>query len=142
MVKANRRIRDGLIQRLGSLLYVAECRSLFDLPYWDINGTPKVFPRTLSKLLALKSHDELVDLEFDVVCRREGYEVMEVPLTSASAPTMSPALPICFQPGVCTSEPIVCGGKCERRRPLLPQGTGRSAANPLLVEAQPTGMLP
>jgi hypothetical protein len=80
VIKANRRIHDGLVPRLGSLLYVAECRWLFDLPYWDINGTPKVFPRKLSKLLALKSQDDLVDLEFEVVCRREGYRVLEVPL--------------------------------------------------------------
>jgi hypothetical protein len=82
VVKANRRIRDGLVRRMGSLLYVAECRSLFDLPFWDINGTPKVFPRTLGKLLSLRSTDDLIDLEFDVVCRRELYQVIEVPLTS------------------------------------------------------------
>jgi len=80
VIKANRRIHDGIMPRLGSLLYVAECRWLFDLPYWDINGTPKVFPRKLSKLLALKSQDDVVDLEFEVVCRREGYRVLEVPL--------------------------------------------------------------
>lgn len=82
VIKANRRIKDGLIPRLGSLLYVVECRWLFDLAYWDINGTPKVFPRELGKLLALKSRDDLVDLEFDVVCRREGYPVLEVPLST------------------------------------------------------------
>jgi hypothetical protein len=82
VIKANRRIKDGFIPRLGSLLYVVECRWLFDLAYWDINGTPKVFPRELRKLLALKSEDDLVDLEFDVVCRREGYPVLEVPLST------------------------------------------------------------
>jgi glycosyltransferase involved in cell wall biosynthesis len=82
VVKANRKIRDSLYRRLGSLLYNLECRALFDLSYWDINGTPKVFPRSLGKLLQLTRKDDLVDLEFHVVCREEGYRVLEVPIFS------------------------------------------------------------
>jgi glycosyltransferase involved in cell wall biosynthesis len=82
VVKANRKIRDSLYRRLGSLLFNLECRALFDLSYWDINGTPKVFPRTLGRLLALTREDDLVDLEFHVVCREEGYRVLEVPIFS------------------------------------------------------------
>jgi glycosyltransferase involved in cell wall biosynthesis len=81
-VKANRKIRDSLYRRFGSLLFNLECRALFDLSYWDINGTPKVFPRSLEKLLALRRKDDLVDLEFHVVCRDEGYRVLEVPIFS------------------------------------------------------------
>ena len=47
VVKANRKIRENWKRRLGSLLYNLECRYLFDLAYWDINGTPKVFPAQL-----------------------------------------------------------------------------------------------
>jgi glycosyltransferase involved in cell wall biosynthesis len=83
VVKANRKIRDSLYRRLGSLLYNLECRALFDLSYWDINGTPKVFPRSLEKLLGLTRTDDLVDVEFNVVCRREGYRVLEVPILSS-----------------------------------------------------------
>jgi glycosyltransferase involved in cell wall biosynthesis len=82
VVKANRKIRDSLYRRFGSLLFNLECRALFDLSYWDINGTPKVFPRRLEKLLALSRKDDLVDLEFHVVCRDEGYRVIEVPIFS------------------------------------------------------------
>jgi glycosyltransferase involved in cell wall biosynthesis len=82
VVKANRKIRDSLYRRMGSLLYNLECRALFDLSYWDINGTPKVFPRSLGKLLELTRTDDLIDLEFHVVCRREGYRVLEVPIFS------------------------------------------------------------
>jgi glycosyltransferase involved in cell wall biosynthesis len=84
VVKANRKIRDSVYRRLGSLLYNLECRALFDLSYWDINGTPKVFPRSLSKLLELERKDDLVDAEFNVVCRREGYRVLEVPIFSSA----------------------------------------------------------
>jgi glycosyltransferase involved in cell wall biosynthesis len=82
VVKANRKIRDSLYRRFGSLLYNLECRALFDLSYWDINGTPKVFSRSLGKLLTLTRKDDLVDLEFHIVCRHEGYRVLEVPIFS------------------------------------------------------------
>jgi glycosyltransferase involved in cell wall biosynthesis len=84
VVKANRKIRESWSRRLGSLLYNLECRALFDLPYWDINGTPKVFHRQLSALMELSRNDDLIDLEFHAICRREGYEVIEVPIFSTS----------------------------------------------------------
>lgn len=80
VVKANRKIRDNWRRRLGSLLFNLECRSFFDLPTWDINGTPKVFPRSFNKLMELKHDDDLIDAEFNVVCRREGYPIIEVPV--------------------------------------------------------------
>lgn len=80
IVKANRRIRDSRRRRLGSLLYNLECRALFDLSVWDINGTPKVFPRTFDRLLELTRDDDLIDAEFAAVCREEGYPLVEVPI--------------------------------------------------------------
>ncbi len=84
VVKANRKIRENWRRRLGSLIYNLECRALFDLPYWDVNGTPKVFPRQLRALMELSRNDDLIDLEFHAICRREGYEVLEVPIFSTS----------------------------------------------------------
>lgn len=84
VIKANRKIRASAWRRLGSLLYNLECRALFDLSYWDINGTPKVFPRSFSKLLELQRDDDLIDLEFNLVCRRQNYPVLEVPIFSSS----------------------------------------------------------
>ena len=83
VVKANRKIRESALRRLGSLIYNLECRALFDLPNWDINGTPKVFPRRFERLLSLAQDGDLIDLEFHAVCRREGYPVLEVPILSA-----------------------------------------------------------
>jgi glycosyltransferase involved in cell wall biosynthesis len=82
VIKTNRKIRESWQRRLGSLLYNLECRALFDLPYWDINGTPKVFPRRFDKLLALKRDDDLIDAEFNIICRREDYRVIEIPAFS------------------------------------------------------------
>jgi len=83
VVKANRKIRESWRRRLGSLLYNLQCRALFDLSNWDINGTPKFFPRTFDKLLSLTCDDDLIDAEFSVICRREGYPMLEVPIFSA-----------------------------------------------------------
>jgi hypothetical protein len=82
VIKANRKIRESWHRRLGSLLYNLECRALFDLSYWDINGTPKVFPRAFDKLLALTRDDDLIDAEFNIICRSEGYRTLEVPIFS------------------------------------------------------------
>ncbi|MEW5868243.1 MAG: glycosyltransferase [Chloroflexota bacterium] len=82
VIKANRKIRENYVRLFGSLLYNLECRLLFDLPYWDINGTPKVFPRAYEKLLGLTRDDDLIDVEFNVICRRNNYPVLEVPILS------------------------------------------------------------
>ncbi len=83
VVKANRKIREGWSRRLGSLLYNLQCRALFDLSNWDVNGTPKIFPRAFDKLLALTCDDDLIDAEFNQICRRAGYPMIEVPIFSA-----------------------------------------------------------
>jgi glycosyltransferase involved in cell wall biosynthesis len=83
VVKANRKIRESVIRRVGSLLYNIECRTLFDLSCWDINGTPKIFPRSFEALLSLNRDDDLIDAEFTTICRRRGYPMVEVPIFSA-----------------------------------------------------------
>jgi glycosyltransferase involved in cell wall biosynthesis len=84
VVKANRRVRDNVWRRLGSLLYNLECRALFDLAVWDVNGTPKVFPRQYARLLELEADDDMVDAEFAAVCVREGYPIIEVPMLATT----------------------------------------------------------
>jgi len=80
VLRANRRTRDTRTRRLGSLLFNLECRVLLQVPAWDVNGTPKVFPRGFGKLLQLRQEDDLLDAEFALVCEREGYPVVEVPI--------------------------------------------------------------
>jgi dolichol-phosphate mannosyltransferase len=81
VVKAQRKIRDNARRQLGSLLYNLECRMLFGLATWDINGTPKVFPRQFEQLLALRRDDDLIDAEFVFTCRRAGYPIVEMPIS-------------------------------------------------------------
>lgn len=81
-VKAVRRSRDNLFRRLGSVIYNMEARALFGLASWDVNGTPKVFPRSLSALSALQEDGDLLDLEWLVTCSGYGYPLIEFPVTS------------------------------------------------------------
>jgi glycosyltransferase involved in cell wall biosynthesis len=83
VVKANRKIRDHWSRRLGSLAYNLECRALFDLSIWDVNGTPKVFPRSCDRLMHLTRDDDLIDAEFVWACRTAGYPMLEVPVFSS-----------------------------------------------------------
>ena len=83
VLKANRQIRDSLLRAVGSLIYNLECRLLFALNSWDINGTPKVFPRKFKRFLELNRDDDLIDLEFSLICKEENYPILEIPIFSA-----------------------------------------------------------
>lgn len=84
VLKANRKIRDNAIRRFGSLLYNLECRALFDVATWDVNGTPKIFPRSFTRLLDLRSQGDLIDAEFVLTCKRERYPIVEIPLLATT----------------------------------------------------------
>jgi len=82
VVKANRKNRAPIIRQIGSLLFNWECQCLFQLPWGDINGTPKIFPRKFDQLLSLSRSDDLIDLEFSIVCKKENYPVKQIPIFS------------------------------------------------------------
>ena len=86
VLRANRRTRDTVVQRLGSLLFNLECRALLGISAWDVNGTPKIFPRAFSRLLELTREDDLLDAEFCAMCERCGYPVVEIPIDAALPP--------------------------------------------------------
>jgi glycosyltransferase involved in cell wall biosynthesis len=87
VLKANRKVRESLWRRLGSLVYNLECRALFDVASWDINGTPKIFPGAFDRLLRLEDEGDLIDLEFLVICRSAGYPILEMPIISTERRT-------------------------------------------------------
>ncbi len=91
VVKATRRVDRHWLRRLGGGLYSLECQYLFDFPYWDVNATPRAFPRRFEKLMKLQSTGFLMETEFCIVCQRASYQVLEVPIHS---PTNYPRLSI------------------------------------------------
>jgi hypothetical protein len=80
VTKAVRPVRT-LVRGIGSWLYNVECRILLRTGTQDVNGTPKVFPRQFDALSALQRCDDLIDLEFLCLCRRNGYPIREIALT-------------------------------------------------------------
>jgi len=82
VIKANRRLRHPFVRRIGSVIYNVQCRNLFDLPVWDVNGTPKVFSRDVLDRLNLKEDGDLIDLEFILRCKQLGIQILEVPIVS------------------------------------------------------------
>ncbi len=77
VIKATRRVRDNALRRAGSVLYNLECRALFDLSVFDVNGTPKVFPAQLADLRDLRRNDDLLDVELLAICGAQNYPIVE-----------------------------------------------------------------
>jgi len=82
VIKANRRLRHPFFRRMGSVLYNVQCRTLFDLPVWDVNGTPKVFSKDAFQELDLRENGDLIDVEFILRCKALGLQILEVPIVS------------------------------------------------------------
>jgi glycosyltransferase involved in cell wall biosynthesis len=80
VVKATRINRHSLKRQLGSFLYNVLCGTLLGLSTRDVNGTPKVFPRSASTLRNLQREDDLIDLEFMWRCARGALKVVEIPV--------------------------------------------------------------
>jgi glycosyltransferase involved in cell wall biosynthesis len=80
VVKASRKQRSQAIRRAGSVLYNFEARALFGLAVWDVNGTPKVFHRSLLDRLELTEQGDLIDLELCALCKIHNIPVVEVPV--------------------------------------------------------------
>jgi glycosyltransferase involved in cell wall biosynthesis len=84
VLKVKRAVRDSIFRKLGSLLYNAENYMLFGINVSDINGTPKIFPRSYAALLDMKEEGDLLDLEFNVICKRNRYRVIEPSVVSTT----------------------------------------------------------
>lgn len=80
VLKATRIMRVGFLRKLGSTLYNIECRLLLKVPVWDINGTPKIIPRTVMQKISLESNDDLLDAELIAKCIWSEVPILEVPV--------------------------------------------------------------
>lgn len=83
VVKANRIVRDSWLRRLGSSLYNFEYRLLFQVPTWDVNGTPKVLPRRVLQQLPTcqsLSDGDLLDAQLMARCFHARVRILEMPV--------------------------------------------------------------
>lgn len=84
LVNTVRERRYPLMRKIGSLLFNAECGALFGFRTRDVNGTPKVFARTLLDQLALTVNGSLFDLEVHIQCQEIGANILEMPVLFTS----------------------------------------------------------
>jgi len=84
VVKATRIIREKMIRKVGSTLYNMECRMLYKVPVWDVNGTPKVLPKKVYEELDITSDDDLIDAEIIIKCVRNNVRIIEIPVVSTT----------------------------------------------------------
>jgi glycosyltransferase involved in cell wall biosynthesis len=82
VIKATRIVREKAIRKMGSILYNLEARLVLRLPVWDINGTPKVIPRSIYRTLTLESEDDLIDAEIMAKVINNHVPIMEIPVVS------------------------------------------------------------
>ncbi len=80
VVKARRLSQDSPIRSVGSWVYNWLCRTLLRIETKDVNGTPKTFPKSFGSLLELSEDGYLVDLEFSLVCKKNRYPILELPI--------------------------------------------------------------
>lgn len=84
LVKARREARRAPLRTAGSTLYNLEARVCFGLSTTDVNGTPKVFGRSLYESTRLTADGDLLDLELLVRARRLGVPLVEIPVRGFS----------------------------------------------------------
>ena len=80
VAKVRRERRGAPLRELGSWLYNLEARLLFGIRVREVNGTPKVLPRTLYDRFALGSEDDLLDLELLAKAHRRNVPILEMPV--------------------------------------------------------------
>jgi len=79
LVKVRRAYRqDGFIRGVISDVYVMTFCLLFDLPFYDINATPRAFRREWLSKLDLRSRDWFLDAEIMLKAGILGFSIKEV----------------------------------------------------------------
>jgi glycosyltransferase involved in cell wall biosynthesis len=84
MVKATRIIRESMVRKIGSTIYNLENRLLFKTPIWDVNGTPKVLPRSIYESLTIESDDDLIDAEIMARVFKNAVPIIEIPVVATT----------------------------------------------------------
>lgn len=82
IIKANRIIRESFIRKLGSVIYNFENRKFFKTPVWDVNGTPKVFPKSVIDKVEIWNDGDLIDAELIAKAFKYNHPVIEIPIIS------------------------------------------------------------
>ena len=71
---------DGFIRKIISFFYNIICPKLFSIGEKDLNGTPKIFKRSIFEKLNLISKGWFIDAEIMIKVSRMGCKIGEVPV--------------------------------------------------------------
>jgi len=77
---AARKKRDVWYRRFSSLIYNGFCTLFMGISSSDINGTPKIFKRSIYKKLNLQFTNSMIDVEFFDKIKRFAIPVKEFPI--------------------------------------------------------------
>jgi glycosyltransferase involved in cell wall biosynthesis len=80
LLKARREARHAPLREFGSMLYNLEAKLCFRVNCRDVNGTPKIFARSLYESVQLTSEGDLLDLELMRYVAALGLRVVEIPV--------------------------------------------------------------
>lgn len=80
MVKVRRITRETVGRYVFSWCLSHLVATLFSIPAWDLNGSPRIFSRTKLPRLALSHKDSFIDIEFAVKAYRLNWKIKEFPM--------------------------------------------------------------
>jgi glycosyltransferase involved in cell wall biosynthesis len=80
LVKVKRITRENLGRLLLSKLFDLSIYILFQSKLLDINGSPRIFARSVLKKLDLKAKDSFIDAEFTIKLSKLKWTVLEIPM--------------------------------------------------------------
>ena len=81
LVKVRRAVReDGFLRQAVSDIYVMLFCLAFNLPFYDVNATPRIFRRKWLPVLDLTSRDWFLDAEILLKAGVLGFRVKEIPI--------------------------------------------------------------
>lgn len=80
LVKIKRTTRESIVRTLVSFIFSALVSLLFAIPFWDINGSPRIFLRKWVPILDLYYTDSFIDAEFAVKAHHLNWRIKEIPM--------------------------------------------------------------
>lgn len=80
IVKVRRITRESFQRLIISYTFSLVVKLLFNTPFLDINGSPRIFLKKHLKALDLQSQDSFIDTEFAIKAHLLGWHIKEIPM--------------------------------------------------------------
>ena len=84
MIKIKRTTRESFQRLFISYTFSSIVKLLFNTPFLDINGSPRIFLKKHLKALDLQSQDSFIDAEFTIKAHLLDWHIKEIPMQTLS----------------------------------------------------------